>query len=245
MPKTLVGYLTISRNSDAWLHMTSPNEETEIRQIDVGVVRTPRSIPTLSTKYSLTIAFLESAIVVRTIALLGFVANVVALSSLLYSAFQEPISPYMQEIMGGVLQTYASLRDAVFDGVGSAPKKLTNWLHSYFRWLPSAPCFTLSSIGRDVIVLYALGASAAFRTMQGLIKVKHGPTNWHWLLRVLRDSVFWPIAMSLHLLLWFSGSKPAERSHTGFISFYRQLFWVFIGAAIFFLLVFAENMIGL
>ncbi len=216
-----------------------------MRQNIFSYLLTSRYIPSLSSKYALNPLFLKLAVVVRTIGFLGFIANVIALSSLIYGAFQEPLGPYMQDIMGGVLQAYASVRDAIFETLGSALTTMTNGLKNYFSWLPWAPWFTLSSIGRDVIVMYALGGSAAFRTMQDLMREKYGPSNWNWILRVLRDAVFWPIAMSSHLLRWFSGSKVAERSHTGFIRFYKQLVLVLIGSVVFFLLVFAENIFGL
>lgn len=97
-----------------------------------------------------------------TIAMLGLLASIMALSSLVYGAFQEPLLPFMQGVMGGALESYNQLRDTFFSGLGSVVANLINWIGMHLAWLPSAPWFTLPPIIKDLFSLHILFGVAFF-----------------------------------------------------------------------------------
>lgn len=179
------------------------------------------------------------------VGILGLVASIMALSSLVYGAFSEPLGPYMQGFMGGLLEIYRTMRDALFAGLGTTFSGLINFTARWLSWLPPAPWAVFSPLERDFVVLYCLGAGAAFRTIRQLMNEKSGGSEAYWLMRVVRDAVFWPVAMAAHLFNWIFAPARVSRSHRGFIHFYFQLFNVFLGGALFLILVFAENGVGL
>jgi len=88
--------------------------------------------------------------------ILGLLASVMALSSLVYGAFQEPLVPYMQGIMGGVMDVYRLMRDYVFSGLGWTFSGLINLIGQWLTWLPPAPWFVLRGGVADAFLIYLL-----------------------------------------------------------------------------------------
>ncbi len=107
----------------------------------------------------------------RTIGALGLLASVMALSSLIYGAFQEPLGPYMQGVMGGVIDVYRAMRDALFAGLGWTFSGFINWIGQWLTWLPPAPWFSIPSIGLDGITLWFLCAGTTYRAEMMLAKM--------------------------------------------------------------------------
>ncbi len=96
----------------------------------------------------------------RTFGFLGVLASVMALSSLVYGAFQGPLFPYMQGIAGGFLDVYRLMRDYAFAGLGWTFTGLINLVGQWLTWLPPAPWFSLSSVVQDILSLYVIGGIA-------------------------------------------------------------------------------------
>ncbi len=190
----------------------------------------------------------------RTIGLLGLLASVMALSSLIYGAFQEPLGPYMQGIMGGVMDVYRTIRDLLFGGLGFVFSSIITWIAQWLTWLPAAPWFRLPGFIMDLIQLYIFfGTSFAYwniRTLEGVngktYVITAGP------IAVLKDVVFWPFRALIFIRIAFFnygkkvGLEGAEKIFRGYLlhSFF-QFLRIVSASSFFFLLVYAENQIGL
>lgn len=200
--------------------------------------------------------------IARTIGVLGLIASMMAFSSLIYGACQEPLYPYMQGVMGGVMDVYRTMRDGVFVGLDWAFSGLINWVGRWVGWLPPAPWFRLGPIQSDFFAIYLLGAGATYRAWS-----KDGYPYVFFInfLKTIGVSLLWPFTFFSQLwtvifametarekekerdpLLWDSaldvfesGSKRLARNWVG------SFFAVISGSTVFFVLVYAENRIGL
>jgi len=159
----------------------------------------------------------------RTFGFLGLLTGVMALSSLVYGAFQEPLGAYMQGVMGGVMEVYRTMRDLLFSGLGGAFSGLIDFAGRWFSWLPPAPWFTLPGWLADIISVWLVYRSSLFRgnTTAAREDLPYPP----------RDLPYPPSDIAF----------GARGRRLGKIYFYQTL----LGATLFFLLVYAENQIGL
>lgn len=213
----------------------------------------------------------------RTIGILGLLASIMALSSLIYGASQEPLSPYMQGVMGGVMDVYRSMRNALFAGLGLTFSELINLIGKWLAWLPPAPWFSMPPIGMDIVTLYVIGANTTLHALvpeiiaefrqekkdreklkEYLEKYNKKPPsrffgnkleylNFAWNLLLIGMLWFWFVVMRLSGGLM--GLRPNSFGDMTSLSYVRR--WIFQlastlgGSGVFFLLVYAENQIGL
>ncbi len=163
----------------------------------------------------------------RTIGLLGLLASILALSSLIAGAFQEPLGPYMNGVLGGLLEAYRAMRDMLFSGLGFIFSGLINWAGQWLDWLLPAPWFTMPASLKDLLAFYSLLFASMHRTR--------------------RDSAYKEIRNKTY--------RPDERETT-WQSAWEQLSYagkymtkhlaiMMLGSGVFFLLVYAENRVGL
>lgn len=145
----------------------------------------------------------------RTIGFVGLLASAMALSSLIYGAFQEPVGPYMEGIIGGVMDVYRTMRDLLFAGLGWTFSGLINWAGQWLSWLPPAPWFFLPPLWHDVLSIYIIGGVAFwkfFYAMAILAPVYRYKTEMciSWVRAILVPRNFWHIFSQglLYLLLF-------------------------------------------
>ena len=180
----------------------------------------------------------------RTIGLIGLLASIMALSSLIYGVFDEPLYQYMQGVVGGIIDIYRIMRDFVFTNLGWALSALINTAKQWLTWVPSAPWFTLSGLQLDLLTAYLI--------VQGSLNSIAIPTIWHrWSeftlgsRLILVSSIF---LFPLWILLFFQGHRSLNARMSidiGLEVWLKTLVYTLIGALIYFLIVFAENQIGL
>lgn len=207
----------------------------------------------------------------RTFGFLGLLASVMALSSLVYGAFQEPLGAYMQGVMGGVMEVYRTMRDLLFAGLGWTFSVLINFFGQWLSWLPRAPWFNLFPFASDLLTIYVLTAGSFYSTFYSFVDSKgrgrySGNAFW--------SALLWPFSLGALIVMgYFSPPLPYghqdwqtednqrakvsyEKAVQGFseeIHYFRKrvfrwilrLLLIFVGAGIFFLLAYAENQIGL
>lgn len=176
-----------------------------------------------------------------TIGLLGLLASVMALSSLLYGAFQEPFEPYLQGVMGGVLDMYRTMRDHIFSGTGAVLSHAWSWSRTWLDWLPPLPWFTLSDWGKDLLSLYILIGGAYVRQQFDFIR-KHKQSYVGKKSMVIVRAFFWPLVIFLAKrrgeVLFVVGFE------TWFMTWLYRFALLLLGCSVFFLLAYAENRIG-
>lgn len=183
----------------------------------------------------------------KTIATLALLASVMALSSLIYGAFHQALGPYMQGIMGGILDAYRAMRDSLFSGIGAACALLINWARHWLSWLPPAPWFTLPNIVKDVFALYLIGLAAFLRwdkrTWNEMLE--RDPSARRIWFSDFIVALRWP--RTLIFFVW-RGLIKRELPELGRKNA-RLLVWQFgqiiIGVVVFFLLAYAEERINL
>lgn len=183
----------------------------------------------------------------RSLSLLGLLFSVMALSSLVYGAFTEPLEPYLQGIMGGVMEYYREFRDAVFGGLGVVVSGLINWLGAlqWFGWLPESPWFQLNALARDLLLLYAVVAGTFYRVLavsrsRGWLNPDATKLFLFW------SIVFWPLELIRGLLLvLFGSSRKRKMVLEDFLAQAIGLLVVSSATMLFFLLAYGENRLGL
>ena len=212
----------------------------------------------------------------RIIGFLGLLASVMALSSLVYGAFQEPLGPYMQGIMGGILDAYRAIRDFIIGGLGSLFLSTINFFGQWLRWLPPAPWFTVPGFIKDILAFYFLLSAAATRLMLSSIGIREGAYEVVQFRRGLVNAVLDYFLIFSLFIIWpgllfgvvvngkssferrqFSMSPSGKPDYTSIgVTVYlldyqhiqamvKRLCQYTLGATFFFLLVYAENRIGL
>ncbi len=168
----------------------------------------------------------------RTKNFLGILAGAMALVSLIFGAFQEPLAPYLQGVMGGVLKSYQTMRDVLFDGIGWGLTTLLNLLRNWFTWLPEPPWLSWRPEYSDNIVFWSLYFSASYRMV-------YDP----WGQRVAAETMF---AKRKHKSL----IRSAFSFKTAFdlIRLFATIFWFalpfIVGAFIFFLIAYGTSRLG-
>ncbi|WP_428408440.1 hypothetical protein [Hyphococcus sp.] len=183
----------------------------------------------------------------RTIGFLGLLASIVALASLIFSAFHEPLYPYMLGIMGGFVEAYRTMRDALFSGLGWILLALINWAGNWLDWLPPTPWFHFSNAAKDAFTFYCLIAAAMLRVLY-----RHWGNNpWHW-----QGKSFWAwwenflLSLLFPILIILSlfplGKNVRDRIGASSIKLAMvELGKALLGTLVFFFFVVAENRIGL
>ena len=177
----------------------------------------------------------------RIIGNLGLLASIMALSSLIFGVFQEPLGPYMHGIMGGVMEIYSVIRDGVFAGLGWSFSALFNVIGHWLTWLPPAPWFNIPEFGKDFATLYVLGAISYTNAL-----IRHHSRREadvfppHLQMRIIHFFV-WPFSV----LLWLLLALPLGHREDFKLDWLIEFGKVVIGVLVFFLLVYAENQIGL
>ncbi len=212
--------------------------------------------------------------IIRTMGALGLIASVMAMSSLIYGAFQEPLYPYMQGITSSMLDVYRIMRNGIFGGLGGIFSGLINWIGQWLTWFPRAPWFSLSPIGADIVTLYALGFGTAFKAQMTYALKEHHRSDSFVYISSFRVALVWPLS-SIRAILGFrnarerfeqmydefheiTGPHPdgesnremivswnTENANRHSITYLTNYLSVFFGTVAFFLLVYAENRIGL
>jgi len=192
---------------------------------------------------------------------LGLLASIMALSSLVYGAFQEPLYPYMQGIMGGVMDVYRTMRDGAFAGLGIAFSGVINSLGNWLSWLPPAPWMTLPPWSKDFLTAYSLFGLAQSNAVLEMIEQTAG---YYGKFQAIEDdfgrrgkptpvylrtpprwvrAVCWPFYLFLCI---YAANKYKLYSPSTFFEFWIVRIGALVaGSAGFFLLVYAENRIGL
>ncbi len=218
----------------------------------------------------------------RTVGFLGLLASIMALSSLIYGAFHEPLYPYMQGLVGGILDAYRTMRDIIFTGLGWAFSGLINWVAQFLNWLPPAPWLTVTGILKDAITLYFILQSAMSALLFGILSSggQGAPlvfryedriyVNWAFIFS-LAGLLFWPAYFLIYFFLPAKNmrdlrilrDKIIHDNGSGFmtpdmpwtvgawgvleslIRWRNRIISIGGGTLGFFLLVYAENQIGL
>jgi len=170
--------------------------------------------------------------------ILGLFASIMALSSLIYGAFSEPLAPYVQGEAGRVMNAYRMLRDASFSELGTLFSGLIN---EFGRWLSSpAPRFAVPALVKDVLLIYLAIGGAAIRGRRNCPRDAKYPDGSRGLLRRLTAHaqnigvfLLWPV------LGVFARRRRAYREY-----FWWSMFNAAAGAALFFLLAHGENQAG-
>ncbi len=140
---------------------------------------------------------------------LGTLLNVLALSSLILGLFVLPFDEYLRGVMGGVLNSYRSLRDIVFAGIGSPIADLINVIGEWLTWLPAAPWFRIHPAIKDIITLYLISGAALVRTRE---EMRFGSISKPW--GAIGTFLLWPypVYRVARLLIYWIDQYPGFSS---------------------------------
>jgi len=170
----------------------------------------------------------------RAISVLGLLTGIIALSSLECEAFRAPLDAQTQSLTGSVLEGYRNMRDGLFTEFGFVLSGAINWLGNWISLLPPAPWFSFPSFLKDFAVFHTTYVIGVRR-------------SWPMATNSQPPLLFYVLG-SFYALRFFLGPANASPDAGAYSRQRRLLIWMlspyFLGAALFFLLVYIENGIG-